>query len=183
MVISEQPSSSISCMLFTLLLWLPVLTEVLGMEWLLPRLFILQLAASLSCNRWIRSLKTQIHSLFYSSSYWRKQTKDLRFRIIVLQELALMGAYVRAYLVKCVLSLRIFTVKPSVVSGCSNVWWLLGMASCGVGWHSRGCWQPLCLCLKLDQLRVFLFQCQAIIQDGPCVCEDHVHLIPFISNW
>lgn len=47
---SEQLSSSTSCMLFTLLLWLPVLTEVLGIEWLLPRLFILQLAASLSCN-------------------------------------------------------------------------------------------------------------------------------------
>lgn len=58
MVMSEQLSSSTSCMLFTLLLWLPVLTEVLGMEWLLPRLFILQLAASLSCKA-----NVQTHSL------------------------------------------------------------------------------------------------------------------------
>jgi len=50
MVMSEQLSSSTSCMLFTLLLWLPVLTEVLGMEWLLPRLFILQLAALFKNN-------------------------------------------------------------------------------------------------------------------------------------
>lgn len=33
-------SSMTSCMLFTLLLWLPVLTDTLGMEWLLPRLSI-----------------------------------------------------------------------------------------------------------------------------------------------
>ena len=50
MVMSGQLSSSISCMLLTLLLWLPVLSDVLGMEWLLPRLFLLQLAASLSCS-------------------------------------------------------------------------------------------------------------------------------------
>lgn len=39
-------SSGTSWMLLTLLLWLPVLTDVLGMEWLLPRLFTLQLACS-----------------------------------------------------------------------------------------------------------------------------------------
>lgn len=33
-------SSRTSCMLLTLLLWLPVLTDMLGMEWLLPRLSI-----------------------------------------------------------------------------------------------------------------------------------------------
>lgn len=33
-------SSRTSCMLLTLLLWLPVLTDILGMEWLLPRLSI-----------------------------------------------------------------------------------------------------------------------------------------------
>lgn len=37
---SELLSSMTSCMLFTLLLWLPVLTDILGMEWLLPRLSI-----------------------------------------------------------------------------------------------------------------------------------------------
>lgn len=37
---SELFSSMTSCMLFTLLLWLPVLTDMLGMEWLLPRLSI-----------------------------------------------------------------------------------------------------------------------------------------------
>ncbi|KAL0610606.1 hypothetical protein AAY473_020377, partial [Plecturocebus cupreus] len=40
MTSSELLSSMTSCMLFTLLLWLPVLTDMLGMEWLLPRLSI-----------------------------------------------------------------------------------------------------------------------------------------------
>lgn len=73
MTSSELLSSMTSCMLFTLLLWLPVLTDMLGMEWLLPRLSISLfrlVPCSLSCkNGALRLEKTSVcvkHTQFCS---------------------------------------------------------------------------------------------------------------------
>ena len=53
MTSSELLSSMTSCMLFTLLLRLPVLTDTLGIEWMLPKLstsLFRLLPCSLSCK-------------------------------------------------------------------------------------------------------------------------------------
>lgn len=61
MTSSGMPSSMTSCMLFTLLLRLPVLTDTLGMEWMLPRLSTSRfrlLPCSLSCKTQALGLQT-----------------------------------------------------------------------------------------------------------------------------
>lgn len=98
MTSSGMPSSMTSCMLFTLLLRLPVLTDTLGMEWMLPRLSTSRfrllpcsLSSSSSCDSFRGPFRVSWKRIFFIFLYCRLSSSRTASFVLCMRSMRTLG--------------------------------------------------------------------------------------------